>query len=346
MLGSGQISLVASAGSLLAAGWGFSLARLWWDKAWIKSAARVCLWVGTAVLLASALITAGYSERWWVPLEDNFAAFVWLGLLLAGFLAYVQARRPVPGLDWFLLPMVVMSLAAAIVFGGAKPHDYVPATWYTLHRVTSYSGTAGFAVAAAAGAMYLIVSRRLRRKQLAGHAQLGSLERLEHLAFTSVTLGFALLTIGIITGVFYFARGGVHRIADADLFPKVTLATAVWLVYAVVLHAPINPAIRGRRSAMLSILGFLLMVGTVVVVQFMPLQVEEPAQTSEPINTDQPVNTDAPANTDAPVNTATPSNTGTPANTGTPVNTVMPANTDAETTRPTQPATGGEEASG
>jgi len=48
----------------------------------------------------------------------------------------------------------------------------------------------------------------------------------------------------------------------------VLLTFAVWLVYAIVLHAPINPSFRGRRAAVLSVVGFVLMVGTILAVQF------------------------------------------------------------------------------
>ena len=54
--------------------------------------------------------------------------------------------------------------------------------------------------------------------------------------------------------------------------PKVWLAVGAWAVYAVVLHAPINPSFRGRRAALLSVVGFVLIVGVLVVVQFMPVQ--------------------------------------------------------------------------
>jgi len=47
------------------------------------------------------------------------------------------------------------------------------------------------------------------------------------------------------------------------------LAVVVWLVYAVVLHAPLNPSFRGRRVAVLSMVGFVLMLGTVVAVLLM-----------------------------------------------------------------------------
>ena len=39
---------------------------------------------------------------------------------------------------------------------------------------------------------------------------------------------------------------------------------------SIVMHAPINPRFRGRRAAMLSIFGFVLVFGTLVAVQFMP----------------------------------------------------------------------------
>jgi ABC-type transport system involved in cytochrome c biogenesis permease subunit len=52
--------------------------------------------------------------------------------------------------------------------------------------------------------------------------------------------------------------------------PKVILATCVWIVYALALHTPMNTVVRGRRSAVLSIVGFALMFGTLIAVQFMP----------------------------------------------------------------------------
>jgi ABC-type transport system involved in cytochrome c biogenesis permease subunit len=52
--------------------------------------------------------------------------------------------------------------------------------------------------------------------------------------------------------------------------PKVLLAFGAWIVYALVLHSPINPSFRGRKTAMLSVLGFVLMIGVLIAVQLMP----------------------------------------------------------------------------
>jgi ABC-type transport system involved in cytochrome c biogenesis permease subunit len=168
---------------------------------------------------------------------------------------------------------VILLLVAASVFGRHKPHEYsLKAIWLRVHLVTTFGGAAAFAVAGAVGAMYLIANARLRRKELTGGTTFGSLERLEHFTRISVTLGFAMLTIGLITGLVEALQGNGLRAPGSRWFlqPKVLLAFGVWVVYALVLHAPINPSFRGRKAAMLSILGFVLMIGTLIAVQFMP----------------------------------------------------------------------------
>jgi ABC-type transport system involved in cytochrome c biogenesis permease subunit len=270
----GQVALLMVAVALFAVGGVISLLRLRWDREKLRIAAKACLWAGVTVGIA-VLVWHYRTRGSWLPLEDNFDALIWLGLMLTLFVLYVQRARPLGGLDWFVMPIVILLLAAAAVFGLERPHQYpVEGPWSWVHWVTAYGGAVAFAVAGAVGAMYLIVNRRLRRKTVSG-PNFGSLERLEHLTRTAVTLGFAMLTIGMITGmaiILNHPAGGTTLGAQWWRSPKVILALCVWVVYALVLHAPINPSFRGRRTAVLSILGFVLMVGTLVAVQYMPAQ--------------------------------------------------------------------------
>lgn len=256
----GQIALLVASIALFAIGSGVSLARIWWDRNDLRIAAKACWYSG---VLAAVGVLAWHSARRgsWLPLEDNFDTLIWLGLLLAAFVLYVQRMRPLGGLDWFVMPTVILLLVGAAIFGQAKPHEYARTTWSRVHLFTAYGGALAFAVAGAVGAMYLIVSRRLRTKTAAAGPNLGSLERLEHLTFIAVTLGFGLFTVGMITGL--------ARLRSHDTQPaKVLLAALVWIVYAIVLHSPINPSFRGRKTAILSVIGFVLMVGAVVAVEF------------------------------------------------------------------------------
>jgi ABC-type uncharacterized transport system permease subunit len=256
----GQLALLVLSIALFAVGSGLSMSRMWREKNSLRVAAKACWYWGVLVGLG-VLVWHSIDRRRWLPLEDNFDTLVWLGLLLALFVLYVQRTRPLGGLDWFVMPIVILLLVCAGVFGRTKPHEYTVSTWSWAHRLSAYGGALAFAVAGAVGAMYLIVSKRLRAKTAVAGPNLGSLERLEHLTFVSVTLGFALFTIGLVTGLVELR----HRETQPA---KLLLAFSAWLVYAVVLHSPINPSFRGRKTAILSVIGFLLMVGTIVAVEF------------------------------------------------------------------------------
>ncbi|MEM6315666.1 MAG: cytochrome c biogenesis protein CcsA, partial [Planctomycetota bacterium] len=94
---------------------------------------------------------------------------------------------------------------------------------------------------------------------------LGSLSNLDRVTFYAAVTGFALLTIGLITGVWRWRALGDTAAADA----KIILAVAAWAAYLLVLHTPLHPRFRGRATAGLSIAGFVVMLGVLVTVQFM-----------------------------------------------------------------------------
>jgi ABC-type transport system involved in cytochrome c biogenesis permease subunit len=256
----GQIALLLASIVFFTVGGVFSLARLWRNTNPMRLAGKSLLYWGILAAMG-VLVWHSIGRKSWVPIGDNFDALIWLAVLLALFVAYIQKTRPLAALDWFVMPIVIAVLISAAVIGRTEYRSYVDRAWTYMHYATSFTGAAFFAVAAASGLMYVIAARRLRSKQSA--AYLGSLERLEHLTMLAVTLGFALLTFGIITGAVLM----IHSRLPTSAW-KIALAGSVWVVYAIVLHAPINPVFRGRRAAVLSVLGFVLMIGTLVAVQF------------------------------------------------------------------------------
>jgi ABC-type uncharacterized transport system permease subunit len=257
-------TLLTSAG-LLAASVASSAARL------RKSATAVCGWLGILLGLL-VLVLHSVHRGAWLPLEDNFDALGALGLMLAGCVLYIQGTRPVSGLDWFILPVAALMLIAAAVFGRAVPRAYGETAWSIMHRLTAYGGALALAIAGAVGAMYLVAHSQVRRKRLAAGEGLGNLERLETIAQHSLALGLPLFTVGLVTGILW----GIHRAYNGSdeqhefFVPKVFLAIGVWVAYAFALHTPINPSFRGRKAAVLSLIGLVLMALTLVAVQFMP----------------------------------------------------------------------------
>jgi ABC-type uncharacterized transport system permease subunit len=257
----GQIALLLVSVAFFAIGGILSALRLWRNTNSMRVAGKACLYWGVTTAVG-VLVWHSITRRTWVPVGDNFDALIWLAVLLSLFVAYTQRTRPLAALDWFIMPIVVAMLIGAAVFGRTEYRPYLGSTtWLYVHHLTSYFGASAFAVAASSGAMYIIAAKKLRTKQSV--AYLGSLERLERLTMSAVTLGFALLTVGIITGAIEM----IHQRLPTSPW-KVALTGCVWLVYALVLHAPINPIFRGRRAAVLSVLGFVLMIGTLIAVQF------------------------------------------------------------------------------
>src|SRR3989440_10013412 len=262
----GQLALLLASIVLFAIGGGLSIARAWTDRAALRALTVACLFAG---IFSSAMVVIwhGASRHQFLPINDNFDALIWLATLLALFILYIQHHRRLGALDWFVMPIVILLLGAAILFA-KTPNTYHPAVrdaWSWVHRLTAYGGALAFAIAAASGAMYVYASRRLRSKSPVS-SQFASLERLEHVTMLAVTLGFALLTVGMITG-------GVQMVAEGKHTPmaKIVLTIGVWLVYAVVLHAPINPSFRGRKVAMLSVVGFVLLLGVIATVLLVPM---------------------------------------------------------------------------
>jgi ABC-type uncharacterized transport system permease subunit len=259
-----EITTLLAAAGLLAASVGFSAFRL-------RRGAALSGWFG--VLLGIAVLVWHSAEKGgWLPLEDNFDALGALGVMLAGCVLYIQGTRPVGGLDWFILPIASLMLIGAAVFGRTLPRQYGETAWSITHRLTAYAGALALAVAGAVGAMYLVANRRLRNKQLASPSGLGSLERLEIIAQHALAIGWPLFTIGLVTGILWGIHLTEHGASQQQEFfgPKVLLAVGVWIVYALALHTPINPSFRGRKAAVLSLIGLVLMAGTLVAVQFMP----------------------------------------------------------------------------
>jgi ABC-type uncharacterized transport system permease subunit len=261
---SGQMVLLVLAALLFALGTGFSLLRLRGEERWQRRAA-ILSWCAGIVLGLGVLLWHAAERGDWIPLGDNFDALVWLGLLLAGLMLYVQRRSPLGGLDWFIMPVVVLLLVGAMVMGGRHEHFYTDNAWSAVHRVMTFGGSLAFFIAGAAGALYLINNWRLRRKLLpAAGIRLGSLERQESLVNAAVTIGFGLMSVGLVTGLIWLVY--LHKMPANRLWShtKFVLGACVWLIYALALHTPLTVRLRGRRAAILSIVGAVLTLGALL----------------------------------------------------------------------------------
>ncbi|MFH2093063.1 MAG: cytochrome c biogenesis protein CcsA [Pseudomonadota bacterium] len=133
--------------------------------------------------------------------------------------------------------------------------------WLYSHIILVFAGDAALALACGAGILYLLQEKGIKSKKPQGffYKRLPSLDFLDSVGYTCLTTGFALLTIGLLTG-FIYAKVVWGRFWSGDL--KEVFSVGSWLVYAILLHFRFYSGWRGRKSAIMTIVGFLVIVFT------------------------------------------------------------------------------------
>ena len=222
-----------------------------------------------------------YLYRWlglhgrWQPLYAHVDGLLLIASLFAAAILFIQWRPRLFGLSAFATPLLTLLLAWGIC---ASAWTYRPFDLQTLHPVWKavhlggvYLGTLGAAVAAIAGGMYLYVQSRLKRKvEMGTLGRLASLETLERLIVRASTLGFTLLTIGLVSGVVILLDGDAAGSQAGWYAWKIALAAGAWGVYALLMNVRYATTFRGARAAWLSIAGLVLLLATYGVVTALP----------------------------------------------------------------------------
>lgn len=220
--------------------------------------------------LGFAVQLAGMVVRWWeshrlgygyIPLSNMYESLVffsWSVVLLYFFLKgryrYGAFGLVASGLSTLLL------LLPFLVPMSRRIKPLVPAlrsNWLAIHVITCFFAYAAFAFAFALSLAYLCQ----RSWEKGGEASnwLPSSGVLEDATYRLVLIGFAFLTLGIITGAAWahYAWGSYW-----SWDPKETWSLITWFIYASWLHAHIMRGWRGKRTAILSIVGFAAVIFT------------------------------------------------------------------------------------
>jgi cytochrome c-type biogenesis protein CcsB len=193
-----------------------------------------------------------------MPFGTNmYESLVFFSLCLVTAYLVITMKFKVPVVGAFIMPITLILMAAAALLPEKGIGDIPPAlqsNWLPIHVTLSFMGDALFAMAFGTGVMYLIQERQLKSKRPGAlYYRLPSLEVLDSMNYRALTIGFPLLTLGIITGsVWAQYAWGSYWSWD----PKETWSLITWLIYAAVLHSRLTVGWRGRKAAWFSIIGF------------------------------------------------------------------------------------------
>jgi ABC-type uncharacterized transport system permease subunit len=223
-------------------------------------------WIVITSLAGFALHTASLSQRWTetgrfpaLGLHDGTSFLAWIIVLV--FLAlYLRTRVDAIGL--VLYPAAFLLVMVASLASPASPRDatVLNSVFLPVHISLAAAGYVALLVAGSMGALYLFQERELKaRTPNRFYYVLPSLERADTIGGRSALVGFALLTLAILTGILWnHSVRGRYWTGDA----KEWSATVAWLIYVALIWARHRSGWGGRRAAILGILGFLMVVFT------------------------------------------------------------------------------------
>ncbi len=207
--------------------------------------------ISHCITLVLRYIEAGHTPV--VNLHESLSFFAWA---IVGFFLLLRYRYQVEVLGTFISPLAVV----LVVWAATLPKEILPlppilrSYWLPIHVTFAFFGDAIFALAFCAGVIYLIQESLVKSKRIRALSQrLPSLEVLDEINYRSLTIGFPLLTIGIITGAVWaeYAWGSYW-----SWDPKETWSLITWLLYAALLHQRLTVGWRGKKAAIMAIVGF------------------------------------------------------------------------------------------
>ncbi|MFH1539485.1 MAG: c-type cytochrome biogenesis protein CcsB [bacterium] len=227
------------------------------------------------VLLAGGVLHLGFTVfravsagRW--PFLGAFESISFFVLLFVIIYLVVEKRLRTPSLGVLAAPMVFLFLFVAFFQSkqAAPLEPVLQSYWYPVHVSTLFFSYGLLALAFLGAWAYLLQEWLLKRKSSIGMLRyFPPLETLGDLCYRLVSLGFPLMTVGIVTGVVWAQSAwGVFWKWE----PKLVFAMVTWLWYAVYLHLRYVGGWRGRRTNIILIIGFFILLFTFLAANYLP----------------------------------------------------------------------------
>lgn len=181
------------------------------------------------------------------------------GWIAAGAFLVVQRAFRAPAAGAFALPVVVAGVLPEVVAPGGRLASSalarVPAL--PLHVTTASAGLALFALACAAGLMYLLQERELKGKRFGPLlSRLPPLRSLDRMNGALVAAGFGVFTVALVSGAMVARTAWC---ASWDWDGQQVVSALVWLVFGAMLLAR-RAGSHGRRQAILTLAAFSLVL--------------------------------------------------------------------------------------
>jgi cytochrome c-type biogenesis protein CcsB len=217
--------------------------------------AGVCLSVAAIALNGLSLI-ARWVASGHPPLTGIYETLSLFSFFIGLVFIFIIMKRWVKAgvLGVSVLPLIMVFVLVALINYSAAGTLAVSlrSIWLFIHVPIAIFSYALFGVAAVCGVLYLLNIRKQGEESK-------DLRVIDKVVYRSVAGGFIMLTIAIVTGaVWAESAWGSYWSWD----PKETWSLITWFVYAIFLHTRLVKGWKGRKAAIIAIIGFVAVIFT------------------------------------------------------------------------------------
>lgn len=258
-----ESTLMLVAYILLSAALVLSLISFWQSRHTMDHFAAIAL--GLAFLVLMAALAARWMDLERLPVTSLYEfslLFVW-GILSA----YLIMRRfmKAPSLTMLVgfITFIILSYVGTLSPEAMPLMPALKSRWLTAHVMTAIIAYGAFAIAFCLSLLYL-VKIRMQEPEVSGKIPAAS--QLDRFAHGLIVVGFAFQTLVLVTGAVWAEEAWGHW---WQWDPKETWALITWLVYAVYLHGYKSGKVRDKKAAIVSIVGFAVVIFTMFGVTFL-----------------------------------------------------------------------------
>ncbi len=256
---------------------------------WGLSGGRSSSAVRLLVAAANLSLTAQLTLRWWesghFPISNLYESLCFLAWACTLTQLLVERSWPSPLVPAAATPMGLGCLAFASFALPDRLQEASPlvpalrSSWLVMHVSVIMVSYAALLVGSLLSVAVLFTDRGqdlqlrsssigsggYRQAKLAGEAgelrlssvSIGVSEQLDSLSYRTITVGFLLLSVGLVSGAVW-ANEAWGSWWSWD--PKETWALICWLVYAAYLHSRLSRGWQGRRPALVAAAGLVVIV--------------------------------------------------------------------------------------
>lgn len=250
-----------------AAGMLGAIATLVTKRQWVFTASVAAMILGFSLHTADLVTRMVHEGR--LPLYGAQDVCSFLGWALVLYFLIVQAKYPTRALAGLLFPTATAFTFIAAIAPAARdlPSALVDDPWlFSIHAGLVMLAYAAFFTMFMAAVLYMVQEREIKGKHFGAiFHRLPSLATCDSIGSRALTTGFILLTGGIAIGMIWSQRrDGVLWSGE----PIEIFAVFTWLLYFLLFHFRLTAGLRGRRAAIMAIVGFSLIAVSLVVLRY------------------------------------------------------------------------------